>query len=37
MACCRGWTGSESPLHTDPPEGMTLGEWTLGARWAFYP
>lgn len=31
------WTGGESPLHTDLPEGQSLGEWTLGGRWAFYP
>ena len=31
------WTGGESPLHTDLPEGWALGEWSLGGRWAFYP
>jgi hypothetical protein len=31
------WSGSESPLHTDYPEGQSLGEWTLGGRWAFCP
>ena len=28
------WTGGESPLSTDFPEGLTLGELTIGARWA---
>ena len=31
------WAGGESPLHSDTPEGLTLGEWTLGGRWAFCP
>jgi len=31
------WAGGESPLHTDTPEGLTLGEWTLGGRWTFCP
>jgi hypothetical protein len=31
------WTGKESPFFTDFPESMSLGELTLGARWAFRP
>lgn len=31
------WTGGESPLFTDFPESLSLGELTLGARWAFRP
>ena len=31
------WTGGESPLYTDFPEGLSLGELTIGTRWAFRP